>query len=369
MSSHSISRTLSYNEEKVTLGKAECLTAANFLKDLSHLSREDKLRCFQRRMDLNERVSTSLHITLNFDPSDKISNAQMKQIAALYMQGIGFERQPYLVYRHHDAGHPHCHIVTTHILPNGDPMDLYNIGRNQSETARHRIEAEFHLVTPETKQHAVRVKQHIDGLQRIKYGENATTPSISKVVEQVTGAYKYTSLEELNTVLRLYNVEACRGKENSQLYRNRGLLYRVLDEHGKYIGVPIKASFFDFKPTLTNLETKFAQNQPLKEEYRQHVGNAVRYALFQNPQDLEGVAQDLGLDNIHMALRLDKAGNCNEVSFVDLRRKCVFSGHELGDRCDQRAIQNVLDRQKALEMEEQRQKHHLVHRRGHSLRR
>ncbi|HWK03303.1 MAG TPA: relaxase/mobilization nuclease domain-containing protein, partial [Puia sp.] len=112
-----IAKTLQYNEQKLVQGTAECILAANFLKDISRLTPQDKLHCFQRRMELNERVTTNQHITLNFDPLDKLSNEQMQQIAKRYMKEIGFERQPYLVYRHHDAGHPHCHIVTTHVRP------------------------------------------------------------------------------------------------------------------------------------------------------------------------------------------------------------------------------------------------------------
>jgi len=41
-----------YNENKVMLHKAECLMAENFLKDVSHLSVEDKLHRFVRRMQL-----------------------------------------------------------------------------------------------------------------------------------------------------------------------------------------------------------------------------------------------------------------------------------------------------------------------------
>jgi type IV secretory pathway VirD2 relaxase len=170
MTSHSIARSLTYNEEKVRIGKAECLTAANFLKDPSRLTPKDKLHCFERRMDLNERVSTSQHITLNFDPADKLSNDQMKKIAVQYMKDIGFGRQPYVVYRHYDAGHPHCHIVTTHIRRDGSPIELFNIGRNQSEKARQRIETEYGLITAEMKKQAWQERQKIDGIQRITYG-------------------------------------------------------------------------------------------------------------------------------------------------------------------------------------------------------
>ncbi|MGI8583448.1 MAG: relaxase/mobilization nuclease domain-containing protein [Chitinophagaceae bacterium] len=35
------------------------------------------------------------------------------------MDKIGFAEQPYLVYQHLDAGHPHIHIVTTNIQQSG----------------------------------------------------------------------------------------------------------------------------------------------------------------------------------------------------------------------------------------------------------
>ncbi len=352
MPCNNIARSLLYNEEKVALGKAECITAANFLKDVSRLSFEDKLSCFKRRMELNERVSTNQHITLNFDPLDNLSNEQMQKIAKRYMKEIGFERQPYLVYRHHDAGHPHCHIVTTHVRSNGDPIEQFNIGRNQSEKARKLIEAEFHLVTAEMKRDLKQQLEKIDGVSKITYGDGSTSRSMSRVLEHVTENFKYTSLEELNAILRLYNVVAYRGKENSQLYKNHGLLYRVLDEHGKYIGVPLKASFFDCKPTLNNLEKKFELHQSQKPQFQQNLESEIRWQLVQNPHDLKKFTEKLRLQGIRMTLRQDKEGHCKDVFYVDLRNKCVVNGNELGALGNRNAIQKMLDRQKELEQEQ-----------------
>jgi hypothetical protein len=122
----------------------------------------------------------------------------MKKIARLYMKEIGFERQPYLVYRHVDAGHPHCHIVTTHIGRDGSPIEQYNIGRNQSEKARQLIEAEFGLVTAEMKKEISQQKQQINGVPKIIYGQGSTTRSMVRVLEYVTEHFMYTSLEEMN---------------------------------------------------------------------------------------------------------------------------------------------------------------------------
>ena len=269
-SSNSIARSLTYNEQKLKHGKAECLTAANFMKDVDQLTYADKLRRFQHRMELNEAVKTSQHITLNFDPSDEMSNEKMRLIADRYMKEIGFEHQPYLVYRHHDAGHPHCHIVTTHVRSNGDPIEMYNVGKNQSEQARLLIEKEFQLTTAEMKQQLRLQRKHPDGVQKIIYGQSSTTQSISRVLDYVTKQHNFTTLKEFNAILRSYNLEAYRGRKDSKLYQNRGLLYRVLDDNGRYVGVPLKASFFDSKPTLDNLEKKMIQNQnqTQKQTYR-----------------------------------------------------------------------------------------------------
>ena len=51
--------------------------------------------------------------------ADKLSKEKLKEIANEYMQKIGFGEQPYLLYQHHDAGHPHIHIVTTNIKADG----------------------------------------------------------------------------------------------------------------------------------------------------------------------------------------------------------------------------------------------------------
>jgi relaxase-like protein len=369
MACHSIAKSLKYNEEKVTQGRAECLAAGNFLKDLSRLDFGDKLHCFKKRMELNERVSTNLHITLNFDPLDKLSNEQMKKIARVYMKEIGFERQPYLVYRHNDAGHPHCHIVTTHVQRDGSPIDLYNIGRNQSEKAKQLIEAEFGLVTAAMKLKMRQQHQQINGMPKIKYGEGSTARSMARVLEHVMENYKYTSLEELNAVLSLYNVHAYRGRADSQLYRNRGLLYRVLDEHGKYIGVPLKASFFDCKPTLDNLEKRFVLHQSEKLQHKERMEAAIRVGIYFNGNNLKRFMQRLSAESSILAvLKRDKKGRCMDVSYVSFQHKCIFNGDELGVQCNRDAIQKIIELDEKRKLEESLNESQVqVQRHRHSL--
>jgi len=362
MTCHSIAKTLQYNEQKIKLGEAKCLVAANFLKDASRLTVEDKLHRFEKRMELNDRVTTNLHITLNYDPLDKLSDEKMAQISREYMKELGFDRQPYLVYRHEDAGHPHCHIIATHVQKNGDPIDLYKIGELQSEKARLKLEAEFGLVTAETKrelrqqelQKQEQKKDHhpYQGVQRLNYGDKSLARSMSDVLEHVTEKYVYTSLEELNLILRQYNIEADGGKEGTKLYHDRGLRYRALDEQGRHIGRPINASFFDCKPTLRNLEIKFAQNQTIDEKRRLHIQGEVSWALCGEPDNLEAVKDALSQEGIVMILDRDKALDCREVAYVDFRERIVCTGKTLGSRYNHEAIQQVVDRERIRETQQ-----------------
>ena len=100
---------------------------------------------------LTQRASKSntLHISLNFDPSEKLARKTLVAIAKSYMGKIDFGNQPYLVYEHIDSGHPHIHILTTNIKSDGARIDTFNIGRLKSDRARKEIEKEFGLVKAE----------------------------------------------------------------------------------------------------------------------------------------------------------------------------------------------------------------------------
>src|SRR6185437_8459875 len=116
----SIRSLLEYNEHKVTRKDAVLLDAHNFLQEKDQLTLEEKRIRFQELAFRNERSEKKfIHLSVNFSDKDKLTDRQMTHIGAEFMDGIGFRDQPWLLYRHLDAGHPHFHIVTTNIRPDG----------------------------------------------------------------------------------------------------------------------------------------------------------------------------------------------------------------------------------------------------------
>ncbi len=173
-------RALNYNEQKVQRNVASCIYAGNFLKDPERLTFYDKLQRFNDLISLNERAqkSNTLHISLNFHPGENKNQETLKAIAIRYMEKIGFGAQPYLVYEHRDAAHPHIHIVTTNIQNNGKRIDTFNIGKLKSEPARKEIEKEFNLIKPGDKQ-IPEAARPFD--EKIQYGKHETKRSITNV--------------------------------------------------------------------------------------------------------------------------------------------------------------------------------------------
>lgn len=246
------------------------------------------------------------------------------------MEQIGFSSQPYLVYEHLDAGHQHIHIVTTNIRSDGSKIDMNNIGRNQSEKARKNIELIYGLVRAEGKKVGQMNKQEPVQPLRVKYGKGGSKQAISNVVEYVMKKYNFTSLGEFNAILKLYNVTADPGEVGSRLRDHRGLLYRILDDRGNKVGVPIKASAFYHKPTLAALERKYAINEPFRDRHRQHVKVAIDWAFRSDITDLRVLQEILRKDMIEMVVRVNEQGANYGVTFVDLRNKCAFNGSDLG---------------------------------------
>src|SRR6478736_2438601 len=338
-SPHSIQRALNYNEQKVKNGHAELLHAANYLKDTEQLNFYDKLQRFKDLISLNERPKTNtLHISLNFHNSDMLSKEKITEIAVEYMDKIGFGEQPFLIYQHFDAGHPHLHIVTTNIQANGKRIDTFNIGRNQSEKARKELEQKFRLVQAMGRKISGEEIKPIS--QKMQYGKSETRRTISNVLAHVLNDYKYSSLAELNAVLRLYNVVADRGSENSRIYQNNGLVYRVLDANGNKIGVPIKSSLIYNKPGLKFLEQKFQQNEPAKQQYKQRLKFLIdRVFTLRATPSMQTIIDSLRNENIAVILRQNKEGFLYGITYIDHKNRCVFNGSDLGKEYSAHGLQ------------------------------
>jgi hypothetical protein len=329
--SNSLRNALHYNENKVKQKVAQLIHSGNYPKDTELLGFTDKINRLERQAILNQNTKVnSVHISLNFDAADQLDNEKLQRIAEVYMQKIGFGEQPYLVYRHHDAGHEHIHIVTTNIKADGKRIELHNLARNQSMKASLEIEKEFQLVQALGKQRLGYELKPVH-VQKVQYGRSETKRAITNVLDHVLPHYKYTSMAELNAVLKQYNMVADTGSKGSRIYQHKGLVYRILNEKGEKVGIPVKASLIYNKPGLPFIESKFAANEFARQKYKQRVRNAVDLSLMKQPgQSLPELMKALQKEQIQLVLRQNDQGIIYGVTYVDHQTKSVFNGSDLG---------------------------------------
>lgn len=324
----SIRGAISYNEAKVREGSAELILASKFGCDVAGLSFSQKLQRFEL---LNQNCTRSayntVHLSLNFSPEDKLDAEQLQQIAGDYMQRIGFGNQPYLVYRHSDTGHDHIHIVTTPVLSNGRTINLHNLVQRKSEPARKALEKEYHLIQAAGRKASEELKPI--PLEKVYYGKAPTKQAISQIVREVVNNYKFNNLDELNIILRQFNIVVDRGTVYSSRYQKGGLTYSVLNTHGEKIGIPVKASDIYTNPTLKTLEKKFSVNNIKKAGLLKKVQQSIfsSIAASVNIQSFISALQQKGIV-CHVHPNANRKNQ--ELSFIDNRYKTVFTASEIG---------------------------------------
>jgi hypothetical protein len=104
---------------------AKLLTADGVLLE----NRQSIIDSFEAQSLLNPRLGHKVgHISLNFSVQDKnrISNAFMLKVAGEYMQKMSITDTQFIVVRHNDREHPHCHIVFNRVDNNGQTISDKN---------------------------------------------------------------------------------------------------------------------------------------------------------------------------------------------------------------------------------------------------
>lgn len=99
----------------------------------------EMVRDFKDQTLLNSRLRNAVgHISLSFSPKDapRMTDALMTQIAKEYMQKMGIADTQYLLVRHLDQPHPHCHLVYNRVGNNGQTISDKNIKIRNAKVCR-----------------------------------------------------------------------------------------------------------------------------------------------------------------------------------------------------------------------------------------
>jgi hypothetical protein len=352
-----LGRLLGYHERKVKKELAECLYAGNMLKEAPELSQKEKQFFLQRLHGLNDRVRRkTLHLFLSWHRSDTLDNDKMRKVSRDYLQEMGLGKQPYLIYRHLDTPQPHAHIVTTNIRPDATRITIWRAERLKSMQISRQLEIKYGLYRagkrlPDDEW----VRQH--PVQKVVYGVTSLRPTMNAVLQKILASYNHTSVEELNAVLRAYNIQAIRGAERSNTRKHSGLLFLPLTDSGEKTGVYLRASSLHSKPTLRNLQKLFTNNMTARPQFQQRLTSTIDWIFFKQQVTQSAFRQALLKEKIRVVEGTDtKRG----FFYIDELTKTVYEGERLGrkysaDGIGERCISEELWRRERSLKQEQKQ--------------
>lgn len=107
---------LAYNQKKVDKGEGSIIDANITIGSIVMQTKEFNV-VRQLRPNLAKAV---YHTSLNLPYSDKLSDDEFGNLARDYLQGMGFNNNQYIVYKHTDQDHSHIHIVANRVGFSGE---------------------------------------------------------------------------------------------------------------------------------------------------------------------------------------------------------------------------------------------------------
>lgn len=230
-----------YNEDKVAEGLATLMAMENVSDELR--CKVEALHCFgldaRAEIDryLKDRSQTfgnsrttrfQLHLSASVQ-GRAMSPEELTDFARELMKGIGYGRQPYFVYSHHDTGNNHVHIVTTRIQPNGKPIpdhqdyiilnDCANrilasdIGKDIDRIFSYDYETEGQFANV-VRAHGYKLEKTAEGYRLFKGGANAGSIADSDILSHRTekSRKRKDRATQLKAIIKKYKDEIAQGK-------------------------------------------------------------------------------------------------------------------------------------------------------------
>lgn len=328
---------LYYNQMKVDKGIGSVL-ATHILRepaeghfDVSSTAGE-LLRWMPERFRCEQPV---IHISLNPDIKDSLTDDQLSEIAGKYMDRMGWGSQPYIVFKHTDIEREHIHIVSVQVDSTGRKIND-KLRNTRSVAITEELEKEYSL-------HPAKGQKNAEcwQLTAVDVSKGELKKQIGAVIKPAASMYRYQTLGEFRALLSLYNIgiEEVRGEHGGKPYK--GLLYTALDREGNRAETtPLKSSIFGKSVGLNALEKHMERSGGIieKEKNREHARHRVAEAFLEASTETS-LRERLKAYHINLYLRRNDTGRIIGVTFIDHENRCVLNGSRLGKEYSANTLQ------------------------------
>ena len=319
---------LAYNNLKVEKENGQILYANKIIEMPNGVYSVAQLtQSFEPYLIANRNTEKhTLHISLNPDPKDQVTDDKFREMAQEYMKEMGYGEQPFIVFKHTDIDRSHIHIVSVCVDENGKKIsDKFE--KMRSMNVSRELERKHNLIPATNKER----KQKDTIFRPVDYRAGDVKSQISTVIRHLPNYYQFQTLGEYNALLSLFNITT--EKVGGELHGNaqQGLLYIPLNEKGERAGHPFKASLFAKNAGFPALELHFAKCKTSLRDTptKQTLKSAVTIAL-QSTNNEQTFKKQLAEQGINIVVRRNDAGRIYGMTFIDHNSKSVWNGSRLG---------------------------------------
>ena len=326
-SSENLAGALGYNFKKVVSGEASVLLAEGlYANPGGSYTMEEVLSDMQAAIPKKCRTKNVVfHCSLNPHPDEKLSDAQLTQIAQEYMQALGYGEQPYIVFKHNDIAREHIHIVSLRVNSAGEKINDKFENRRSKRITDH-LERKYGLIpsTPSKEQ-----KINSPASQ-----ENLTSDNIrSEIAQTLRGVlehYHFCSLGEFKAILGACQLTV---EEVKNSYRGReynGIVYAPTDEAGNKLCPPIHASKIGRGVGHTALQSKMRQSKQRIKPFLPEIRQRVLAVMRSSPRTEEELLASLNKSGLRCLIRKSEGGRIYGITFIDDTLGIALNGSRLG---------------------------------------
>lgn len=233
-----------YNEDKVAAGVAELMLMANVSERLRQtvetMHRFGLDAAAEVEHYLKERSKTygntntdrfQFHVSASVE-GRTMTPQELTDFARELMTGMGYGKQPYFVYAHHDTDNNHVHILSTRIQPNGyaisDHQDIRrlnacanrilasDINRDIERIFSYNYETEGQFANIVTS-FGFKIEKSLDGYRLLKNGGDAGNISVGDIFNHITknSQKRKDRTIQLRAIIKKYKAEIAEGKSQS----------------------------------------------------------------------------------------------------------------------------------------------------------
>jgi len=310
-------RPLDYNEQKVAKDVASLIAGFN-VDGMTPEAIEATFRRYEKRNLKTKKIA--FHMSINPTQRDNMDEDSIVKFACKLMEGLGYGKQPFLIYRHNDIDRVHYHVVSIRTDINGKKIKNY-LDWPRCNQLMKELQPEFGYYIG--KEETQKQDHH---LSRFDPSNGDVQGQLIEIYNECL-QYNFTSVEQLRMILRKFHVGLDVRTGKKSLFYLKGLDNMMRPCTREFSDRNLRFKLYEMYQVramecLGRMAVMNRERSRITGCARGPLVDATSELHFKNMMRKKGI--DVSFERDH------RSGQITGANFVDHVSKCAFKLSEFG---------------------------------------